>query len=111
MNESLWPTRLPGRVGNRKKVSMEIKVQLPDDIAHHENPGREAIEALVIAGYSSGTFTSHEAGLLLGKSRFEMDGFLKEHHVEAGAYGFAEYEHDLQVLEKLDEERLKKRSA
>jgi hypothetical protein len=91
---------------------MQITVQLPDDIAHHENPSREVLEALVIEGYSAGVFTSHEASLLLGfDNRFDFDGFLKERGVEAGSYGFAQHEQDLRSLAKLDEERRKKRSA
>ncbi len=91
---------------------MQITVTLPDDIARHENPGREALEALVIEGYSNGSLTAYQARTLLGiENRFDFDGFLKERNVEAGAYGLAEYEQDLRTLEKLNEERQKKRSA
>jgi len=91
---------------------MEITVKLPDDIAQHENSGREALEALVIEGYSSGALTSYEARLLLGfETRFEFDGFLKQRNVEAGAYGLAEYEQDLKSLWKLAKDEPKKRSA
>jgi predicted HTH domain antitoxin len=91
---------------------MEITVKLPDDIGQHENPGREALEALVIEGYSAGVFTGYEARRLLGiENRFEFDTFLKERNVEAGAYGIKEYEQDLKTLEELERDRLKKRSA
>jgi predicted HTH domain antitoxin len=91
---------------------MQITVQLPDDLSQHKNPAREALEALVIEGYSSGALTSHEACLLLGfETRFELDGFLKVHQVEAGAYGQTEYEQDLRSLQHLDEQRRNNRSA
>jgi predicted HTH domain antitoxin len=91
---------------------MEITVKLPDDIAQRENSGREALEALVIEGFSSGTLTSYEARTLLGiDNRFDFDAFLKERNVEAGSYGMAEYEQDIRSLAKLDEEQQKKRSA
>jgi hypothetical protein len=81
---------------------MQITVQLPDDIADHENPGREALEALVITGYSSDVLTSRQARILLGlETRYELDGFFKEHQVEHGAYGIKEYEQDLKTIEKI----------
>ena len=91
---------------------MEILVRLPDDIAQHENPAREALESMVIEGYSSGALTSYQARVLLGiENRFDFDGFLKERNVEAGAYGLPEYEKDLKALEDLEQDQLKKRSA
>ena len=30
---------------------MQITVQLPDDLAQHPNPGRDALESLAIEGY------------------------------------------------------------
>jgi hypothetical protein len=30
---------------------MQITVELPEDIARHPDPGREALQALVIEGY------------------------------------------------------------
>jgi hypothetical protein len=33
---------------------MEITLKLPDDLAQHADPAREALEALVIEGYRSG---------------------------------------------------------
>jgi predicted HTH domain antitoxin len=98
--------------GPERRAAVEITVKLPDDIAQHENPGREALEAMAIEGYSSGALTAYQARMLLGiDNRFDFDGFLKERNVEAGAYGIAEYERDLQNLSKLDEQQRKKRSA
>ena len=65
---------------------MEVTVELPDDIALHPDPGREALERLAIEGYRSGALTHHQAGQLLGLSRFEFDDFLVERGVDAHAY-------------------------
>ncbi|MDQ2898897.1 MAG: hypothetical protein M3Y07_03745 [Acidobacteriota bacterium] len=40
---------------------MQITVELPDDIARHPDPGREALEALAIEGYRSEKLTHHQA--------------------------------------------------
>lgn len=91
---------------------MQITVQLPDDIAQHENPGREALEALVIDGFSSGTLSAKQARLLLGfETRFELDEFLTMHHVDAWAYGVEEYQQDLATIRRMAEDAKEKRSA
>jgi predicted HTH domain antitoxin len=98
--------------GSNREGVMEIRVKLPDDIAQHRNAGREALEALVIEGYSSGIFTSYEAQLLLGiDDRFDFDDLLKERNVEAGSYGIAEFEQDLRNLATVGEQEREKRSA
>lgn len=91
---------------------MQITVQLPDDLADHGNPGREALEALVIEGYSTGALSAKQARLLLGfETRFELDDFLHTHHVEAGSYGLEQFQQDLAAVAKMDEEEREKRSA
>lgn len=91
---------------------MEITVRLPDDIAQHENPGRAALEVLVIESFSSGALSAYQARLLLGiENRFDFDAFVKEHSIEGGSYGIAEYEQDLRTLEEFNEEQRKQRSA
>ena len=80
---------------------MLITVQLPDDLAQHPNPGREALEALAIEGYRAETLSHHEAAQLLGLSRFEFDGFLKERHIYDHAYGVVDLERDYQTYLKL----------
>ena len=42
---------------------MQITVGLPDGIARHADPGREALERLAIEGYRSGALTHHQASL------------------------------------------------
>lgn len=80
---------------------MEITVHLPDDLASHPDPGREALEALVIEGYRSGKLSHYQASQLLGFSRFEFDGFLKTRNIEDHAYGVEELEQDRTAVRQL----------
>jgi predicted HTH domain antitoxin len=80
---------------------MEITVKLPDDLAQHPQPGREALEALVIEGYRSGALSHYQASQLLGISRFEFDGFLKERNVAEHAYDIQDLDRDQETLRKL----------
>jgi predicted HTH domain antitoxin len=80
---------------------MDITVHLPDDLAQHPDPGREALEALVIAGYPTGTLSHFQASRLLGLSRFELDGFLKGRGIYEHAYGVEDLEEDREALRQL----------
>ncbi len=80
---------------------MQITVELPDDIAQHADPGREALEALAIEGYRAGTLTHHQAARLLGFTRFEFDGFLKDRQIYDHAYSIEDLERDLADLDQL----------
>jgi len=80
---------------------MKITVQLPDDLMQRPNPGREALEALVIEGFRAGTLSHFQASQLLGLSRFEFDGFLKEQHIYEHAYDLEDLEEDRQTLRQL----------
>ena len=66
---------------------MEITVHLPDDLAQRPNPGRDALESLVIEGYRTGALSSLQSSQILGLSRFEFEGFLKERQIFDHAYG------------------------
>jgi predicted HTH domain antitoxin len=81
---------------------MRIKVELPDDIARHADPGREALEALAIEGYRSGALTHYQASQLLGLSRLEFDGFLKDRNIYDQAYNAEDLEQDLETLRQLE---------
>ena len=85
---------------------MQISVELPDDIAGHPDPGREALERLAIEGYRSGTLTHFQAGQLLGLSRFEFDDFLIERGIYDQAYSIIDLQQDLANLEMLREQGL-----
>jgi predicted HTH domain antitoxin len=82
---------------------MQITVDLSDDIARHSDPGREALEALAIEGYRSGTLTHYQASQLLGMSRFECDGFLKSRQIYDHAYNAEDFEQDLAVFRQLED--------
>ena len=80
---------------------MEITVHLPDDLATHPNPGREALESLVIEGYRAGTLSHFQASQLLGLDRFEFDGFLKERSIYDHVYDVCDLERDQETLRQL----------
>ena len=88
--------------------AMQITVQLPDDLAQHPNPGREALEALAIEGYRTGTLSQHQASQLLGLSRQEFDGFLKQRHIYDHAYDENDLEQDRETLRQLQAKGLLK---
>ena len=81
---------------------MILTVQLPDDIAQHPDPARETVEAVAIEAYRAGTLTHHQAAQLLRLSRFEFDGFLKQHGVTEHAYDAEDLERDLATLRSLE---------
>lgn len=80
---------------------MQITVELPDDIALHPEAGREALQALAIEGYRSEKLTHHQAAQLLGLTRFEFDGFLRDRQIYDHAYSVEDLDRDLADLEKL----------
>ena len=81
---------------------MEITVKLPDDLAEHRNPGREALEALVVEGYRAGALSHYQASQLLGLSRLAFDGFLKERNIYEHAYNADDLKQDEETLRQLD---------
>lgn len=85
---------------------MEIKVILPDDVAEHADPGREALERLVIEGYRSGVLSHYQGSQLLGMSRLQFDGFLKARDVHEHAYGLEELKADENTLRQLESKGL-----
>jgi predicted HTH domain antitoxin len=82
---------------------MLLTIQLPDDLAQHENPSREALEGLVIECYRSKALSPRQCRELLGLSRMSFEGFLKQHHVEDGAYDVEDLERDLELVRNFDE--------
>ena len=80
---------------------MQITVQLPDDLARHPNPAREALEALAIEGYRSGALSSVQTRILLGfETRSELDGFLKQRGVWDHSYTVEDLEKDAAGFER-----------
>lgn len=80
---------------------MQITVNLPDDLAQQPNPGRKALESLAIEGYRSGVLSHFQASQMLGLSRIEFDGFLKERQIFDHAYGLDDLKEDRETLREL----------
>ena len=80
---------------------MQITVQLPDDLAQRPDPGRDALESLAIEGYRTGALSHFQASQILGLSRFEFDGFLKERLIYDHAYGLEDLDEDRATLLEL----------
>ncbi|HET8638366.1 MAG TPA: UPF0175 family protein [Acidobacteriaceae bacterium] len=80
---------------------MEITIQLPDDLARHADPVREALEAFALEGYRTGTLTPYQTRMLLGfRTRYQFDGFLKAHGVDENAYSAEDLEEDAKGFER-----------
>jgi len=89
---------------------MQVTVDIPDEMAQSlapngQYPVRAALEAIAIEGYRSGTLTTSQTRRLLGfETRYELDGFLKEHHVTERAYSLEDLEQDRVTLRELEDE-------
>jgi predicted HTH domain antitoxin len=93
---------------------MQIFVELPDEAAaklsqNGVDLARVGLEGIAIEGYRSGALSAYETRTLLGLSRYQLDGFLKSHNVQEGAYDIADYEHDCKTIAEL--EKLRRQSA
>jgi hypothetical protein len=70
-----------------QEIIVQVQFDIPDEISvrFSDQPGgisRAAVEALALEGIRSGRLTDYQARLMLGIStRYEMDGFLKQHGV------------------------------
>ena len=85
---------------------MQIKVQLPDDLAQHPDAGRTALEAFVLEGYRSGALSEAQAGGLLGLSRIRFEGFLKDRQISEHAYDVKDLDRDWAHVQKDIQRRL-----
>lgn len=88
---------------------MQITVELPDDIARHVDPGREALERLVIEGYRSEALTHYQASRMPGMTRFEFDAFLDDRGIYDHAYSAEDLDRDLETLGRLEAKGLIRR--
>jgi predicted HTH domain antitoxin len=75
-------------------------------LAERPNPGREALEALVIAGYRSGVLSHYQASRMLGLWRFDFDAFLKARKIDEHAYDEEDLKEDLETLRMLQAKEL-----
>jgi len=87
---------------------MQIVLELPDEIARQLAEGRDlsrtALEALVTEGCRTHRLTDHQAAELLGLSRYELDGFLKEREVFLD-YSPNDFERELESGERIWQKR------
>ena len=77
---------------------MQITVTVPDELAAPllppgQDPSRAALQALALQAFRERRLTGYQLRTLLGiSSRYELDGFLKEHATEK--YTAEDFEHD-----------------
>lgn len=87
---------------------MQITLELPDQIAAQLAAGqdlsRATLEALVADGCRTHRLSDHQAAELLGLSRYELDGFLKEHGVFLD-YSIEDFEREQDAGERLWQQR------
>jgi hypothetical protein len=93
---------------------VQITVTLPDDMAaplvpQGQEPARAALEALALEAYRQRRITGYQLRTLLGiSSRYELDGFLKQH--EVFDYTVDDFDHDLATIRELNDKRKSERS-
>jgi len=85
---------------------MDLTVHIPDDIATRLNHAandlsRRALEALALEEYRSGHITKPDLRRMLDyASRYQLDGFLKEHEVDE-SFTLEEIEQQVEGLKQL----------
>ena len=91
-----------------------IILQLPEDVAQRlrvrwKDLPRAALESLALEAYRSELLTTSELRQLLGyQTRYELDGFLKEHGVYL-EYTLEELDREAETSRRLSELRRKER--
>ncbi|MGO9516101.1 MAG: UPF0175 family protein [Candidatus Korobacteraceae bacterium] len=94
---------------------MQITLEIPDELAavlagSGQNLSRAALEAIALEAYRQRRLSGYQLRTLLGiASRFELDGFLKEHKVYD--YTIEDFEKDLATVRKCREEQKADKSA
>jgi len=94
---------------------MQIVLEIPDElattiVAPGQDPARAALEAVGLQAYRARRLTGYQLRTLLGiPSRYEFDGFLKEHQVEK--YTAEDFEHDLATIRHIEQIRKAQRRA
>jgi len=84
-----------------------ITVQLPEDIAQGleakwKDLPRAALEAMAIEAYRTGVLSGYQVRLMLGfQTRYELDGFLKQHNVWEKAYSLEDFKKDDETWQHL----------
>ena len=94
---------------------MEITVTVPDDFSAPllppgEEPARAALEAIGLEAYRRRRITGYQLRTLLGiPTRYELDGFLKQHEVYDDTAD--DFGHDLATIRTRDHNRKPERRA
>ena len=94
---------------------MQIMLEIPDELASPfvpsgQDPARVALEAFGIKAYRQRRITGYQLRCLLGiPSRYELDGFLKEHRIEK--YTIEDFENDLATIQRSNEMHKSERLA
>jgi len=84
---------------------MQITLDIPDDLAvtlsaSGQDPARAALEAIALEAYRQHRLSGYQLRTLLGiSSRYELDGFLKNHQVYD--YTLEDFEKDLAAIREL----------
>lgn len=85
---------------------MQVTLEIPNELAAAlalagQNPARAALEAVGLHAYRQRRITAYRLCILLGiRSRYEFDGFLKEHQVEK--YTAKDFEQDLATIQQAE---------
>jgi Uncharacterised protein family (UPF0175) len=94
---------------------MQITVDIPDELVPAltlpgQDPARATLEALGIEAYRQRRITGYQLRTLLGiPSRYDLDGFLKEHQVFD--YTIEDFEKDLASIRRSEDIPQTERSA
>jgi hypothetical protein len=91
---------------------VQVTLDIPDDLAAPlTGPGQEpALEAWGLEAYRQRRLSAYQLRMLLGiPSRWDLDGFLKEHKVET--YTLEEWEKDWATIQEFRETRKLDRPA
>ena len=87
---------------------MQIELDIPDELLTcltpaGQEPARAALEAWGLEAYRQRRLSAFQLRTLLGiPSRWDLDGFLKEHRVET--YGVEELQQDLATIRESREQ-------
>ncbi|HEY3836248.1 MAG TPA: UPF0175 family protein [Bryobacteraceae bacterium] len=90
---------------------MKITIEIPDEllkelVTEGQDPSRAVLEAVALEGYRSDRLSEEEVRRLLGfETRYEVDGFLKEHHANPH-YTLEDLENDLEMARQ-DAQRIR----
>ena|SRR5208283_4734101 len=89
---------------------MQVTLEIPDDLAsvlqsRGQDLSRTALEAVGLEAYRQHLVTGYQLRQMLGfRTRYEMDGFLKQHEVWL-EYSIEDFERDGEAAERLWRER------